>query len=393
MRVLHVIPSVSAIRGGPSAVLRTITKALAANGVIVDVVTTNDDGRGLLPEATSNSPISIDGVTYRFFPRDIRFYTVSWALTRWLRDHCSEYDLVHIHALFSYPSIAAAFCARRAGVPYVVRPLGVLNRWGMTRRRPWLKKLSFRFLESRVIRDAAGIHYTSEQESAEAAELGVKHISLIVPNPVDISDETPIRGQFRAAHPALQGKTIVLFLSRIDAKKGIDLLLPAFARAQVSHPSAVLVVAGDGDLALVEKLKAQARGLGLGENVLWAGFLQGANKRGVLADADVFVLPSYSENFGVAVVEALGTGLPVIVSDQVGIHADIERAEAGLIVECSEEPLALALSRLIEDMPLRNRLAANARKLAQRYSPTVVATELERVYKTILRNEVREFVH
>src|SRR5204863_3834997 len=138
----------------------------------------------------------------------------------------------------------------------------------------------------------------------------------------------------------------------------------------------VLVVAGDGDRTLLEKLKAQAHQLGLGEGILWAGFLQGEMKRNALADADVFVLPSYSENFGVAVVEAMGCGVPVIVSDQVGIHREIEEAEAGLVVECSVLQLEEALTRATCDPAWRREASTNALKLARTFAPEIIASQL-----------------
>ena len=296
--------------------------------------------------------------------------------------------MIHIHALFSYASIAAAWCAKRARVPYIVRPLGTLNQWGMNHRRPWLKKLSFSLIESRILSNAAGVHYTSEQEANEAGQLGVSHAPLLVPNPVDLPTPFAPRGAFRALFPVLSGKTIILFLSRLDAKKGIDLLLPAFARIRKNHPGVALVLAGSGDPVLIEKLRVQAQQLGLHDEVLWTGFLEG--QQNALADADIFVLPSYSENFGVAVVEAMGAGLPSVVSDQVGIHGQISLAGAGIVVECAVEQIESALARLIEDAGMRARMGENARHFAQQFAPPQVALQLTKVYTTVLNRNVAQ---
>jgi glycosyltransferase involved in cell wall biosynthesis len=381
MRVLHVIPSIGPARGGPSVVMRTLARSQATFGVEVHVATTDDNGRGRL--STAGTPFVEERVTYWIFRRQTRFYTFSLPLTIWLWRYVRDYDVIHIHALFSYPSIAAAFFAKLAHVPYLVRPLGVLNLWGMHHRRPWLKGLSFRLIETRVLRNAAGVQYTSAQETDEAAQLGVEHVQLLIPNPVDLAVGPVVRGNFRAEHPALIGKSIILFLSRIDAKKGIDLLLPAFARLRLNHPDAVLVMAGDGDRTLLEGLKSQANQLGLGEGILWAGFLQSEIKRNAFADADVFVLPSYSENFGVAVVEAMGCGVPVIVSDQVGIHREISEAGAGLVVECSVLRLTEALTRAVCDPVWRRQASRNALELARTYAPEKIASQLVKVYERI----------
>ncbi|MEO8053128.1 MAG: glycosyltransferase, partial [Acidobacteriota bacterium] len=280
---------------------------------------------------------------------------------------------------------AAAICAKLAHVPYLIRPLGVLGKWGMQHRRPWLKKLSFWLIESHILRNAAGVHYTSEQESEEATQLGVKHTSLIIANPVDIVAARTTRGSFRATYPALASKTIVLFLSRIDTKKGLPLLLSAYARLRLNYPNVVLVVAGDGDRTLIDDLKRQAHQLGLGQAILWTGFLQGEAKVNILADADVFVLPSYSENFGVAVVEAMAAGLPVIISDQVGIHQEIAEAGAGVVIQCDVNELEAAMVRMLSNAELRQRMGANAAALAELFAPPTIALQLKQAYSQVLK--------
>jgi glycosyltransferase involved in cell wall biosynthesis len=344
----------------------------------VHVATTDDNGPGRL-RVPLGVPQQEDGATFWYFPRQTRFYTFSWPLTRWLARHIREFDLVHIHALFSYAALPAALLAHRAGVPYIVRPLGTLNRWGVANRRPWLKKLSFRILESRILSGAAGIHYTSEQELAEAGELGVFGKPLIIPNAVEI----PV-GQASRPVPlkVLQPiPNVILFLSRIDRKKGLDLLFEAFARVRRQCPSASLVLAGSGDPQWIATLKNDAARLGIAADVTWAGFLTGQDKWAALTGASVFVLPSYSENFGIALVEALACGCPVVLSDQVGIHREIARAQAGLVTPCRVEELATALLNVLTDAALRCRMSENGVRLAQRqFSLEAVGRQLTAAY-------------
>jgi len=392
LRVLHVIPSIGPARGGPSTVIRTMARGQVESGLEVHVATTDDNGPDRLP-TPGGAPLKEEGVFYWIFPRQTRFYTISWPLTRWLMRRVAEFDVIHIHALFSFASVMAAICAQYRGIPYIVRPLGVLNRWGMHKRRRWLKGLSFRLIEARILRKAAGVQFTSEQEALEARQLGFDHSPLIVPNPVDLPDSRTKRGGFRAAHPHLAGGAVVLFLSRLDPKKGLDLLLAAFARVREEHPDATLVLAGDGDPTFVATLQQDSERLGLQASILWTGFLQGDEKLAVLADADVFVLPSYSENFGVAVVEAMAAGLPVIVSDQVGIHREISANGAGLVVRCSERELAEALDRMIKEPALRAEAGCNGPKLAARFSVKSVTRQLVDVYDDVIsgRNETTGF--
>jgi glycosyltransferase involved in cell wall biosynthesis len=247
-----------------------------------------------------------------------------------------------------------------------------------------MKQLSFRLIESRILRHASFVHYTSEQERCEAASLGVTSRAEIIPNPVRADTETP-SGIFRAKHPELRDREIILFLSRFDRKKGLDILLPAFAKVRERFPTAALVLAGSGDAQLIAALHAQAHALGIGRDIVWTGFLEGADKQAAFTDANVFVLSSYSENFGIAVVEALGAGCPVVVSDQVAVHAQIADANAGIVVPCDAAKLADALCRMLADPAARARMGVNARRLAStHYSLESVTCRLISEYGTII---------
>jgi glycosyltransferase involved in cell wall biosynthesis len=384
VRVLHVIPSIGPLRGGPSFVVRALAEGLAQRGVTVDVAATDDNG----PERLSvplGQPIVERGVTYRYFPRQTRFYNASLPLTAWLWKAVPDYQLVHIHALFSYSSTVSAWMARRQHVPYVIRPLGILNQWGMENRRPFLKNLSYKLLERRLLEGAAAIHYTSVQEQKEAEALGFRAPGAIIPNPLESSDRRAAPGSFRAKFPELAGGLLLLFMSRVDEKKGLDLLIPAFARLRQTAPQAKLIIAGSGPEALIASLKNLARKHEVHSDILWTGFLQGDEKLQALADADLFVLPSYSENFGVAAVEALASGLPVVVSDQVAIHTEIGAAGAGLVVPCEVEPLAAALSQCAADPELRRTMGSRGERLAaERFSMDVVCRKILDLYNGVL---------
>jgi glycosyltransferase involved in cell wall biosynthesis len=324
---------------------------------------------------------------YWYFRRQTRFYTASWPLTRWLGRRVRTYDLVHIHALFSYAAVAAWASARRSGVPYIVRPLGTLNRFGMERRRPMLKRLSYALIERRILAGAARVHYTSEAERLEASALAPTRPAAVILNGIELRSFgglTP-SGWIRRRAPHLAGRTIVLFLSRIDRKKGLDLLLPAFARLRAARPDVALVVAGDGDAELTVRLRAEATRLRIDRDLYWAGFLGCEEKQAALADADVFVLPSYSENFGLSVVEAMASRLPVVVSDQVAIHHEVAGGGAGLVTRCEVPPLAAALASLVSDPGLRRRLGEAGQRLAQRrFSADAMTSAVLAMYREVL---------
>src|ERR1051326_2770525 len=192
MKVLHVIPSLDPKDGGPTFAVKAVAQALAAEGVEVTITTTHvASDRGTRDHAQQDSCgmscLQSSAYSVVSFPRTLEAYKVSFRLAKWLRRNVKKFDLLHIHALFSFSSTMAARIARRNGVPYIVRPLGVLNRWGMENRRRLLKAISFRLIELPILLDGAAIHFTSEAERGEAAELSHKIAQCpweVIPLPV-----------------------------------------------------------------------------------------------------------------------------------------------------------------------------------------------------------------
>jgi glycosyltransferase involved in cell wall biosynthesis len=347
---------------------------LASLGVEVDVATTDDDGPGVRA-VPLGAPIPEHGALFRYFARRTQFYTVSPGLARWVEGSVDQYDLVHIHALFSYPPIVAARAAQRSRVPYLIRPLGTLNRYGM-QRRAWLKRLSLRMVERSLIESASALHFTSVREKQEAEQLGIRFRSVVIPNIVETADD-----EERQPDPYK-----ILFLSRLDPVKGLDLLLAAFARVRQREPRARLHIAGDGEASFVTSLKNLADQLGVGAAVEWTGFAEGETKRSAFSRAGVFVLPSRSENFGIAVAEAMSHGVPVVVSRNVAITGDINAASAGCVVEPEVATLAEAINGLLRDEEGCRRMGERGRELVRKqYSPEAVAGQLIGLYREVCR--------
>jgi glycosyltransferase involved in cell wall biosynthesis len=382
LKVLHVIPSIAAFRGGPSQVIRMVTEGLAECGIGVDVATTDDNGPARLP-VPHGVPVREGKVTYWYFARQIRPYTCSLPLSSWLWRHVREYDLIHIHTVFAYASTAAALIARAKAVPYIVRPLGVLNRWGFENRKPFLKRLSFAAIDKRILLHAAAVQYTSEQEKAEAERLCAVANAVVVPNPIRISGDLarPANTKGSVSQP------VILFMSRLDEKKGLDLLIQAFGRVKRRFPESILVVAGSGEAPFEKSLRLLAERELVAGAIEWAGFVSGVAKRDLLARARVFVLPSYSENFGVAVVEAMAAGLPVVISDQTGIHPVITQSGAGLVTACSVPALSDAMIAVLADPAAAKAMGERGRQVASNeFSIPVVAGKLVALYQSILRH-------
>src|SRR5215212_3014210 len=295
MRVLHVIPSLAIEDGGPPRAMAALTKSLDRPNVSLTVLTTGSQGA-----AAGHTVRLTDKVIVVTLERNFQAYKVAVTAIAWLSQNVRSFDLVHVHAVFSFLSAAAALIAHRKNIPYIVRPLGVLNRWGMLKRRPLAKRISYSLVESRILRRADLVHFTSKREAEETYE-GDPQLervpSTILPIPVEVPQFQEAAGAFQNKCPELEPRMKIVFMSRFAPQKGLELLLPAFAKIKNQFPEWTLVLAGSGDPQYVQKLHDLARELAIDKSVTWAGYLSGAEKWSMLSTATIFVLPSYSESF------------------------------------------------------------------------------------------------
>jgi len=332
MKFLHVLPSVDPRAGGPMEGVRQLGLKLLQRGHAVDVVTLDDPQDAYI----ADYPLPVVALgpsmgSYRYNRR----------LVPWLLAHAPSYDRIVINGLWQYHSYGSWRALRRLGLPYFVFTHGMLDPW-FKRNYPLkhLKKwLYWPWADYRVLRDATSVLFTCEEERLLARQsfwlYSAKEQVVAYGTSQPPQDAERLRAQFLAAHPQLQGKRVMLFLSRIHAKKGCDLLVRAFAQVAASHPDLHLVMAGPDQTGLVPGLQAMAADAGVGDRVSWPGMLRGDAKWGAFYAAEVFVLPSHQENFGIAVAEALGCGLPVLISDKVNIWREIETDGAGLVASDS----------------------------------------------------------
>jgi glycosyltransferase involved in cell wall biosynthesis len=360
VRVLHVIPSAAPVDGGPNLAVRAMARGLAARGVEVTVATTNAAGSSSL-DVPLDSPVIDEGVVYRYFARTVPgSWKFSWPLTRWLWANASAYDVVHVHALFSYATIPGCRAAVHAPVPYVLRPLGTLSEWSLG-HRGWKKRPYYALLERSHLEMASAIHVTSDAEADDVTRLGYGDRARVIPLGVDVAANLRVRRRHDDTAPFR-----LLFLSRLHEKKNIPLLLRAVSSLRETSRPIELTIAGDGDRAFREELVRLAHALGLGSTVRFVGHVEGEAKRQALADADCFILPSAHENFGLAVAEALGVGLPVIVTPGVALSRDVSRAGAGLVTDATPERIAETIAWVTRHPSALVEMGERAWQLAKR---------------------------
>ncbi|HSR25398.1 MAG TPA: glycosyltransferase, partial [Candidatus Eisenbacteria bacterium] len=336
-----------------------------------------------LLDVPTDRPLLVDGVERRHFrTRWPSRLARSPDMGRALHDRVGEFDVVHVHSLYLYTTLAACREARRTGVPYVVRPHGTLDPY-LRRRHRVRKAVGDRLVQRRLLDGAAAIHFTSEDERALAAPLGLRAPGVVVPLGVDAGEfeRLPARGSFRARHPGLSDRRLVVFLGRVTPKKGLDLLVRAFSEVAREVPDAHLVIAGPDDHGYAGTVERLVREMRLRDRATLAGMLVGREKLALLADTDVWVLPSYTENFAIAAVEAMACGLPVVISDRVNIHREVAAAGAGLVTGCDAGQVAAAIRRVLDDGALRCRLAAAGPALVRgTFTWTAAAGRLTALY-------------
>ena len=358
MRVLHVLSGFDHRSGGPISALAGLSQAQAKVGLQVTVAVAYypDDEN---PEKTAQEWRS-RGVRVQLIGPATGTLHGAPTLSADLRGLVAEHDIIHIHALWDEINHRAAVEAVRAQKPYLFRPCGQLDPWCLAQSR--LKKQLYLAWRLRAdLNRARALHFTSSTEATAREALKLTPPSIVESNGVDLTEfeHLPEPGSFRRRYARIGDRPLVVFLSRIHRKKGLDLLIPAFAAAGVAD--AVLVVAGPDDEGYRSTVEQAACSLGISDRVIFTGMLRGPDRISALADADLFVLPSYQENFGIAVVEALAAGTPVVISDQVQIHTEISRAQVGGVTPTQIAPLASEIGRWLTDKELRDRAGRAAR--------------------------------
>jgi glycosyltransferase involved in cell wall biosynthesis len=300
-------------------------------------------------------------------------FTASPALWHWLARSHRHYDYVHIHGLLNpISSIAATICACAAR-PFAIRPFGTLSRYTFQYRRAFLKRAYFAMLDRPNIRRAAALHFTTESERDEARWHGLAfgHRAFVIPPPyIGAADDTTRRPPRRAI--------TALFMGRIHPVKNLEALIAAWEHVRKAHPCGRLIIAGDGDDRYACSLRSAVRARSLEGSIEFRGFQTGQAKAALLQLADVFVLPSHHENFGITVLEAIAAGVPVVLSPAVQLAPFVLEHGLGVVARTPTE-MANAIVHCFGDANV-DRARAGRNIVLQRFSPRVVGQQLFGMY-------------
>lgn len=391
MKVLHVIPSVNPALGGPTQVVLNLVKALRESGVDAEIATTNDNGSDLL-DVPLYQRIEYEEIPIWFLPRfspPMREFIFSAALTRWLWQHIGDYDILDNHYLFSYASTSAGAIARWQGIPYTVRTMGQLSSWALNHSR--LKKQIYSSLiERHNLNQAAAIHCTAMGEAEDVRKFGVKTPIITLPLGVNQPLEIPdAKQKLRQIYNIAPTTPIVLLLARLHGVKRPELLIQALGKLAQEDRDFHLILAGSGEPDYLTHLKNLAGSLGLASRISLPGFVTGKDKDLLLFASDIFVMPSFTESFGIAIAEAMAAGLPAIVTSSVKIAPEIAEAKAGLVVEGEVDALSFAISQLLNSPKLRHQLGENGKRLvSSRYTWSAISLNLADAYRSIIERQM-----
>jgi len=349
LKILHVISSVNPQGGGPIEGIKQLYLQLKNLGLEVEIACCDAPvapwlGSSALPEVHALGPSKSN---YGYTPR----------LLPWLRTNASRFDAVIVNGLWQYHSFACRQALAHTRIPYFVFTHGMLDPW-FKRTYPLkhLKKwLYWPWAEYRVLRDARSVIFTCEDERLLARQsfwlYQAKETVTSYGTSSPPANGNELARRFLAVHPHLEGKRIVLFLSRIQEKKGCDLLIEAFAIVAKMDSRLHLVMAGPDQTGWLETLRTQAEILGIADRISWPGMLQGDDKWGAFYASEVFCLPSHQENFGIVVAEALACGKPVLISNKVNIWREIESDGAGFVDEDTVDGTVRNLKRWLALAP------------------------------------------
>ena len=389
MRVLHVVPSLALRHGGVSTSVRELCRDLSSLGVDVRICTTT---RGYDPvvDGPADELLRSAGVEIRYFPvSPLRIlgqrYAYSPALGTALHEEVPRADLVHLHALWMYPIQAAARECRRYQVPYILSPCGALDPYSMRVRR--IFKFLYGFLiQRRTLKKAAMIHFTSSMEQSLAFTFGIRWRSAVIPCSIRLEPvPPPPTGSFRSKYPEVAHRRILLFLGRLHAKKRLDLVANAFIAVSRRIEDVHLVVAGpdEGAGSRVREMLKQAKLL---DRVTFTGLWTGLYKGTALRSSILFLLPSEEENFGVTILEAMAAHLPVLISPHVGLGPEIQRSQAGMILELRHEKWVEAIELLLNNPETAHAMGEAGFKLTETtFSHRRVSGAMRDAYLTILQ--------
>jgi len=384
MKVMQVIASMDKADGGAVQVVTELTRALAKKGISITIFAPAHDGQ-------AGDTITGKNVEVRLFKKG--FFSKHWggyapSLGRALRNEAAHFDLIHLHGLWYYPLYAAYRAATLNRIPYLVTVHGELAKEAF-RRRAFKKRIYSALIQKKILREAHAIHALSPKEARDISRFVHNPDVVIIPNGITIEE---FSGGFdsqwiKKTYPQIKDKKIILFLGRVAEEKGLETLSQAFTIITRKRTDVCLLIAGPDKWGYKATLEKLLKRKGIMDKVIFTGMLTGGQKRSALSCANVFVLPSHSEGFGVAILEAMLFGLPVVISRQCGFM-EVEKINAGRIVDSDEMTISETLIELLDNPRACKEMGERGKRFIENgeYRWDLIGEKILSVYKKIVNH-------
>jgi glycosyltransferase involved in cell wall biosynthesis len=365
-----------------------MVRAIRREGIDACIVTTQDNGVYRNPDLPTGRWILYENVPILLHScidsriRAVREYLISPTFTQWLIRNIDHYDLIHFHAIFSFPSTIGMAIARLRRVPYIVRTIGQLSPWSL--KQGFIrKKFMIEMIEGANLKHANAIHVTSNYELRDLELLGLDSHGFTLGLGVSL----PYQSVNTANDPdQLDKKVSFLYLSRIHPKKQIELLFEALniLKIKLHEENWELALAGTGEADYLDRLKKEAKTLSIDGHLVWHGHVTGGEKLDLMKQSDWFVLTSASENFGISVVEAMAASIPVIITEGVGISDKVLQYSAGYICRENPEEIAEVLKKAIQGFNIVEMRTAARRLVEEKFSWDYIGKSLTNFYSELV---------
>ena len=370
-----------------------LTQALTNVGIHCEIFTTNWKSVG--DDAMLPSVVPIHRFDVGFAARFWAAYSKELSETLWNKIGSGVFELVHVHEPWHYAGFIAFRVARKHGVPYVLTPHGALKEWCL-RQKAFKKRIYRMMIQDRILKFADAIHALTNEEMTSISKLGYKSSIFVAPNGIDPApfECPPDTSAFLAAYPELVGKRVILYLGRLHPNKGLDVLARSYANLSHKCKDSALLVVGPNEKGTKKRMESILKTAPASGSTVFTGMLTGKDKLAALACADLFVLPSPSEGFSMAILEALAAGLPVVISKQCNFP-EVSDHDAGFVIEPNDAAVTEAISTLLSDDQLRPRMGQNGRNLVrEKYTWDAIAASMAGLYQRLVaqRSAKQKFV-
>lgn len=376
MKILQVVPFFTPLRGGSVTVPYELSKELAKCGHDVTIITTDFEFNKEYAKSIEKGGVEVIPI---HCIANIGLFLFSPGMKKWLKDSIGKFDIVHMHNYRSYQNNVVYRFAKKFDVPYILQAHGSLPRIFGKKK---LKKIYDYIWGDKLLNGTERVIAVSNVEIEQYQNMGLDKDKIrIVPNGIDLSEygQIPKKGEFRRKYSIKDDEKIILYLGRIHRIKGLDLLIEAFGDLSKKYEDIKLVIAGPDD-GFLSTLKKQIADFKISDKILFTGPLYRNDKLKAYVDADVYVLPSSYEIFGITVLEACVCGTPVIVTDRCGI-ADLVNKKAGLVCSCNSGGLQRSITALIHDSKMSDRFSKDGKRLvSENFCMPKIAKQIEKLY-------------